>query len=215
MADLGYVYVFDNGRLPGLVKIGSAIDVSARLKLANTWSPTDFICQFALRSEMYKGIENFSHFVLKEYHGSHENREFFKVSIDDAIKLLQRFVKLGIAESMSSDFLNEVNGVVVGSSKQVTGKQEKSTFAMLEVPVGSELVYKADPKIVCKTIDDKNQVKTQDGEEVSLSRYASRLKKYSANGYMCFSYNGELLWDIRLRQLLKQVSSELETSEED
>ena len=77
-------------------------------------------------------------------------------------------------------------------------KQEKLRFSMLEIPVGSVLVYTKDDTITCKTIDESNKVE-YNGKTYTISGLAKELLGYSAQGGQYFLYNGELLTDRRAR----------------
>jgi len=72
-------------------------------------------------------------------------------------------------------------------------------FRNLGVPIGAELVFTKDSHITCTVLDDSNQVE-YDGKAWSISTLATHLLGVSsANGFCHFSYEGEILWDRRLR----------------
>lgn len=82
------------------------------------------------------------------------------------------------------------------------GKRVRSPntrFRNLGVPVGVELVFTKDSHITCIVLDDSNQVE-HDGKAWAISALAMHLLNVSvANGFCHFSYEGETLWDRRLR----------------
>jgi len=82
------------------------------------------------------------------------------------------------------------------------GKRVRSPntrFRNLGVPVGAKLVFANDSHIICNVLDDSNQVE-YDGKSWSISALAIHLLGVSsANGFCYFSYDGEILWDRRLR----------------
>lgn len=82
------------------------------------------------------------------------------------------------------------------------GKRVRSPntrFRNLGVPIGTELVFTKDSHITCTVLDDSNQVE-YDGNPWSISALATHLLGgSSANGFCHFSYEGEILWDRRLR----------------
>ena len=81
-----------------------------------------------------------------------------------------------------------------GSVKPVSSR---TTFAMLGIPVGTELepITERYPKVV--TIDDSNLVRLENGEEKAISRVAVDVTGHARNGFMCYRLNGVLLSDMR------------------
>lgn len=78
-------------------------------------------------------------------------------------------------------------------------RSQNTRFCSLGVPVGSELVFTKDSHITCTVLDDTNQV-GYDGKAWAISPLAIHLLGVSsANGFCHFSYEGETLWDRRLR----------------
>ena len=73
------------------------------------------------------------------------------------------------------------------------------TFEMLNIPVGSVLTYIKNSDIQCVTVDMDNKVKYE-GKIYTISGLAQKLLKVSSvRGGLFFSYNGEILTDIRKR----------------
>ncbi len=78
-------------------------------------------------------------------------------------------------------------------------RSQNTRFCDLGVPVGAELVLTKDRRITCTVLDDSNQVE-YGGEAWAISKLAMHLLNISsANGFYRFSYEGETLWDRRLR----------------
>ena len=90
---LGWLYIFSNPSMPGLVKIGfSTRDPSLRIKeLDGTGIPTPFRTIYWALVEEPDAIEKSLHEHLKHYRVS-EQREFFKISELGAIKLALEFI---------------------------------------------------------------------------------------------------------------------------
>ena len=93
------------------------------------------------------------------------------------------------------------------SSTRITGSQRagrrrqrraNTTFSMLGIPIGTELVFTKDNSIICSVIDHKNRVK-YDGKQWNLSTLAVHLQGSTVSGFFYFSYQGETLRDRRLR----------------
>lgn len=98
----------------------------------------------------------------------------------------------------------------VASINGATGKRHRSPntrFDNLGVPIGAELVFAKDQYTICKVLNDSNQVEF-DGESWAISRLANHLLNASAeNGFRHFCYEGELLWDRRLRLADEKLAS--------
>jgi len=84
----------------------------------------------------------------------------------------------------------------------VPGRRVRSPntrFRSLGVPIGAELVFTKYSNISCTVLDNFNQVE-YDEKAWSISALAIHLLGVaSANGFCHFSYEGEILWDRRLR----------------
>jgi hypothetical protein len=88
------------------------------------------------------------------------------------------------------------------NDRSVPGMRVRSPntrFCNLGVPVGAELVFTKDRHISCVVLDDSNHV-SYVGKAWAISALAIHLLGVSsANGFCHFSYEGEILWDRRLR----------------
>jgi hypothetical protein len=72
-------------------------------------------------------------------------------------------------------------------------KKEKSRgFEAFGIPVGSTLVFKKDPSVTVKTLDDKNKVEYQ-GKPYSISTLAKQLVGSPVSGYLYFKYGGKII----------------------
>jgi hypothetical protein len=74
-------------------------------------------------------------------------------------------------------------------------KAKSQGFAALGIPVGSTLVFKKDPAIVVKTLDDKNKVEYQ-GKPYSISTLAKQLVGSPVSGYLYFKFEGKALKNL-------------------
>lgn len=96
------------------------------------------------------------------------------------------------------------------------GKRVRSPntrFRNLGVPVGAKLVFANDNHIICTVLDDSNQVE-YNGKSWSISALAIHLLGVSsANGFCYFSYDGEILWDRRLRFERADKQNEYQSTE--
>jgi hypothetical protein len=76
-------------------------------------------------------------------------------------------------------------------------RSQRTTFKMLGIKKGTELVCKMDPSITCITKDETNKVLYRD-EIRSISNVAMELNNgKAANGFDWFMFNGKTLWEIR------------------
>ena len=86
MASPGFVYILINSALPGLLKLGiTARDPEERAReLQGTGLPTPFAVAHQLYVQDCERVERAVHSLLAE-HRVADNREFFSISVDDAI----------------------------------------------------------------------------------------------------------------------------------
>jgi hypothetical protein len=76
-------------------------------------------------------------------------------------------------------------------------RSQRTTFRMLGIKKGAELVCKTDPSITCITKDETNKVLFKD-EIRSISNVAMELNNgKAANGFDWFMFNGKTLWEMR------------------
>lgn len=80
-------------------------------------------------------------------------------------------------------------------------RSPNTRFHNLVVPIGAELVFTKNSHITCTVLDDTNQVK-YNGKAWTISSLANHLLSMGAtsvNGFEHFSYDGETLWNRRVR----------------
>ena len=86
-----WVYILSNPSIPGMVKIGyTNNEPDVRVKEINraTGIPTDFVVEFALPCVNGYEVEQLVHEELEDLRVNNR-KEFFKVSVEDAIYLIQ------------------------------------------------------------------------------------------------------------------------------
>jgi hypothetical protein len=71
-------------------------------------------------------------------------------------------------------------------------KAKSQGFAALGIPVGSVLIFKKDPAVTVKTLDDKNKVEYL-GKPYSISTLAKQLVGSPVSGYLYFKFEGKVL----------------------
>ncbi|MBU1057838.1 MAG: hypothetical protein KJ804_05910 [Proteobacteria bacterium] len=99
-------------------------------------------------------------------------------------------------------FLNSKKNCVKAKDLSGPGRRVRSPntrFSNLGVPVGAELVFTKDRHITCVVLDGINQVEYA-GKAWAISTLAIHLLGVSSvNGFCLFNYEGETLWERRLR----------------
>jgi hypothetical protein len=199
---MGYVYIFVNDWMPKLVKIGITDDLEQRLKdsAKDTFVPCAFNCYYAIKSDQDSKLEKFIHTTYDMFRVN-DKREFFEINPDRAKTMLKGLVDMGVATEIDD---NQTQQISQNVSEQLTkdGEQlifrrrQNTTFKMLGIEIGSELVYKNDETKKVKTIDEINNVEYE-GEIFSISNLSDKLTGYRTSGYEYFRYDGKLLGDIR------------------
>ena len=197
----GYVYIFINPSMPDYVKIGYTKDLKRRLNdLDTTGVAMPFEPYFTVKTVKYERLEKVVHRELDKLTETHarKNREFFKISPEIARDLLLNISEL-IDDAEVDNFRNETANDTKNVDGSVRPMSSPTTFAMLGIPVGTELepITKRYPKIT--TIDDKNMVRLESGEEKTISRVAVDVTGHPYNGFSCYKYNNEILSNIRKR----------------
>lgn len=113
-------------------------------------------------------------------------------------------------------FRNAKKPRVRANDLSVPGRRVRSPntrFRNLDVPIGAKLVFAKDSHITCTVLDDSNQVE-YDGKAWAISTLAMQLLNVSpANGFCHFNYEGETLWERRLRREREGEQGELHTEE--
>jgi hypothetical protein len=101
-----------------------------------------------------------------------------------------------------NDVFPKTKSRVRAKETHVPGSRVRSPntrFRNLGVPVGAELVFTKGRHITCVVLDASNQVE-YNGKAWTISALACHsLGVSSANGFCHFSYEGETLWERRLR----------------
>jgi hypothetical protein len=199
---MGYVYIFVNEWMPKIVKIGITEDLGQRLKesAGNAFVPCAFNCYYAIQSEQYNKLETFIHKVYDMFR-INDKREFFELDADQAKTMLQGLVEIGIATEVgdvqTQRISQNISDQLTKDGEQLLFRRRpRTTFKMIGIKIGTELVYKNDLTITVKTFDEINNVEYE-GEVMTISNLSDKLVGYPTSGYEYFIYNGKTLGDIR------------------
>jgi hypothetical protein len=189
-----YVYLLTNPAMPEWVKVGKTNSIPDRLRNLSdrTAVPLPFECQAALKVPADK--------VFDVEHSLHEflgfsldsSKEFFRTKPDTVLTFFRAVQRLVTDCTL---LLKEDLNAETPSEKK---KAAATTFEILDLPVGSKLVYTGDSTKVCEVADAKNHV-VFEGQNYSLSDLAFRLCGYRVSGYQRFTFDDELLADRRQR----------------
>jgi len=82
-------------------------------------------------------------------------------------------------------------------AEKARSRSTNTSFKLLGIKEGTELILKSDSNVKCWTVDEKNKVKDQNGKELSISALATRELERSANGFAEFMLNGKTLYEMR------------------
>lgn len=200
-----FVYVISNPAMPDLVKIGKTCNVSDRLRQlsSSTSVPFPFELHYAaeIRDDLtHDAVESALHNAFRDCRVN-EKREFFRLSPDRVIPLLELLSKPGTVQDedptdYAKEMTREFHGVKVP-------RRKRATFDEMQVPIGSKLTFKADAGITCVVVDQYNV--EFEGEKMSLSAAALKVwntifhKNWTTvQGPLDWHYEGGSLVDRRL-----------------
>lgn len=192
------IYILINEAMPGYVKIGkTSTSLEQRIKeLSNSTSvPLPFTCFYACTVKD-------SAFVEHQLHDAFDNnrinprREFFQISPERVVSAL----KLAEIENITpkKDFVDSKEDQQALDETRAEIRS-KFNFDMVNIPIGSELVFSRDENIKAIVADNKH-IKFND-EIVSLSTSAQKILgyDYGVQGTAYWMYDGETLDERRKR----------------
>ena len=188
----GIIYITITS-VTGLIKIGKTRtdqfeNRMTALEQNGYWNVSGLKRFFAVEVEDYDEKEKLLHTIFSK--SQVDKSELFALNKDLAKEILESFGGKQIYPKIEE--------------KPIPHKIPRAknlTFEMIEIPVGSELVFKENPTITVKTYDNKNKI-IYNKEIYSISKVVSIIKgdnlDYYQGGYH-FTFNGELLTDRRAR----------------
>lgn len=209
----GIIYVMWNELFPEIVKIGitkgaTTKDVERRRKQlsCNENMPQPFEAKYAICVNDYATVEYKLHKALDKLR-LNPHREFFRMSVEEAINLLSVFIDTGDAAEIpiKNNFLPEEKKAIAKMEKE----RDKITFRSLGIPVGTELTFAKDSRLTVKTDNDSRRVVMPNGKRTTLSiaarDYHKQInpehdRKGLPDGALDFTYKGRTLWELALEQ---------------
>lgn len=108
---VGRVYVLSNKAMPGFLKIGYTMNtVEGRVKELSsaTGVPSEFIIEYQVECRDAAGVEALVHESLNNSRHSN-SREFFLISLEDAVNEIRKNIKEIIDEEFSENYVPKVS----------------------------------------------------------------------------------------------------------
>jgi hypothetical protein len=206
----GYVYILTNPSFrEDWVKIGKSsrpVDVRSK-ELDNTAVPLPFEIFATMKTVKYNEVEKLVHKTIDRLTDLRirQNREFFNIEPQRALDIL-RDISLTIDDAEILTYEN--NEPVLEKTKKNTEKQEERRsrfkFSMCGIKIGEEVTFTPTGIVVKVASDDTVEY---DGRIYKLSPFTGtfmpenrRNKSGAYQGAKFFSYKGQILDDIRIKQ---------------
>jgi len=203
----GIIYILTNPSFPEYVKIGYADDLERRLSELNRseCTPYAFRCYATYAVDerltdlkLHQVIDTLNPDLrsIDTVDGKKRVREFYMISAEEAYNIFEAIAEI----SGTKDRLTKVALTEKDEQEETAAtatRRSRFTFSMLDITVGSELVYVDDPNIKCIVANDR-QVEYQ-GQLYTLSALDYLFSGQCRQGPRYFTYNDEILTDRRLR----------------
>jgi hypothetical protein len=193
----GLLYFARNSAFQHLMKIGKTknLDDVERRGLTSSNVPEDFDYPAVFECDDMAWAEKKLHEQFAAYrHTSTTGRktEFFWSGCVDAAIKYARDLK-GVVE-VTSNLTEEIE--VNKNGEKEKKRIPNTTFEMIKLPVGTEILFHGDSKQRAVVKDKKNKVE-YNGKAGSISAIAKSILKREANGFEHFTYKGKPLFDMR------------------
>lgn len=210
----GIVYILTNPMFQeDVVKIGKTKNLEDRLKTLSrgTEAPCPFECYTAYEMDDYEAVEKLMHTIYRELDmhtdKQHKKKEFFRVPAPKVDSVLSQIALLLNGKLVSMD----PDKVYTTEQKKILKKQydinrankQMFDFADYKIPAGSQLTFIYDERVKCTVKSAKGRTfVTYKNKEYSLSALTTELMNKRGhggayNGYLYWSYDDKLLYDIR------------------
>ncbi|MDO5569443.1 MAG: GIY-YIG nuclease family protein [bacterium] len=214
MNKTGGIYILTNPSFPEYVKIGYAADVEKRLKKLNRSE----CIPFAFRLFAYYDVStklsdlkihemidklNPSLRSIEEFDGKKRVREFYAMDAEEAYALLETIATInGLNDNLHRIAPTKEELAADETAKIV--RLEAFKFSMCGLKEGDELEFINDKSKKCYVKNNKKVL--YNDKEYSLSALAQLLtgKPYNLPGPHYFTYNGEVLNDLREKMTINK-----------
>lgn len=192
----GIIYICTTS-VEGLIKIGRTDNFNARMNILEQngyWNVSGLKRFYAVRVDDYIEKEKLIHTIFSKSQVA--NSELFALDKNLAKDMLDAFE----GEIIYPEQLKKQITVQVIDKKK---KKSPTKFNMVNIQVGSTLVFIKDPTKTVTTVDEINKVNLN-GEVMAISEAASRLRGKNSKGeypstcgQAWFTYNGRLITELR------------------
>lgn len=202
----GIIYVLTNPVMPGLIKIGMTKkqELDQRLKeLYTTGVPMPFECEYACEVD-YDDCDDIENALHNAFEDSRVNkkREFFKISPDRVIPLLQQFEKMYKGASATELVKREIENDLTDDDKQAQAKEKNKkrrppmNYYEMGISNGATLVFIQDTSITAEVCAERKVL--YKGVETSLTAITKELlhKELAVQPAPYWSYNGGVISEI-------------------
>ena len=190
----GYIYVLFNNSMLGLLKIGmTERDVESRVKELSsaTGVANPFICLYSEKFNNCRKAEREIHKLLEQYR-ERSNREFFKVTTEQAIKTIIKYKKS--SQDENEDFTKELENQIIKEDLEYMELErrqlaEKSRVEKMEEKKKKLLTIAQDDRVPINRRIEKYEesIINMTDEEKIISLNISNFNK-DENQEICFSY---------------------------
>ena len=213
MAIEGYIYILTNPSFPDYVKIGYADDVEKRLKQLNRSESTPFAFRcYATYGVNHRLTDMKIHNVIDKLNpnlrsidtvdGKKRIREFYAMSPEDAYSILEAIAEInGLEENLKIWGKSEKEKQEEELSEEIEAERRSAfSFEKVNIAAGEKIYSLEYPEIECEVCKDLKHI-YYNGKIYSLSALAKEIlnRKSLPSGPNHFTYNGEILDDIRRR----------------
>jgi len=185
------IYILTNEAMPGYVKIGktsTSLEQRIRELSSSTSIPLPFTCFYACTVKDSAFVEHQLHDAFDDSR-INPKREFFQIAPERVVSAL----KLAEIEDITpkKDFVETKEDQE--ALHQARARRSAFKFSMVDIPVGSELIFSRDENKKAKVIDDHSV--EYNGEVTSLSTSAQKILgyDYGVAGTDYWMYDGETL----------------------
>ena len=208
----GYVYILTNPSFrEDWVKIGKSsrpVDIRSK-ELDNTAVPLPFEIYATLKTAMYDIVEKKIHKAIDRLTDLRirQNREFFNIKPELALEIFKDEATI-LDDAVITIYRNNMPIVpslndIPSSAKPIVQHRPRFKFSMVKIPIGSKLTFIPTGIEVKVASDDQIEY---EGRIYKLSPFVGTYmpieKRNTSGAYQgakYFTYNGEILDDIRSR----------------
>ena len=207
------IYILTNPSFPNFIKIGYASDIEKRLSQLNRSETIPFAFRvyaiYEVNStltdkQLHKLIDalNPDLRTIETFDGKERVKEFYAMSAEEAYSLLECIAKISGTQDRLKRMKpegHEVEDEMIAEEANNEVRRGPFRFSQCNIPVGSEVCFVEDETIKAVVVDDRHI--SYNGQITSLSALARDLKEFDhpVQGTLWFSYQGEILNDLRTR----------------